>query len=286
MARFSGDESVYLKPKTLDEALSALGAGSTVLAGGTDFFPALGDRVPQGRIVDITGLREMRGISFDPGWIRIGALTTWTEIIRAQLPRCLAALQAAAKEIGSVQIQNRGTVAGNLCNASPAADGVPPLLALDAEVELSSAANQRRLPLAKFIAGNRKTLRGSDELLTAVFIPRAIENARSAFLKLGARRYLVISISMVAVVLQTDQSDSIADARVAVGSCSVTAKRLRSLEEVLIGRRAEKGIAAALQPEHLAPLSPIDDVRATAEYRRDASLTLVRRALAACVEAV
>src|SRR5205814_5941824 len=128
-----------------------------ILAGGTDFYPALGERLPQGDVIDITALREIRGISVEPTYFRIGGLTTWTEIVRTPLPRCFDALKAAAREIGSVQIQNRGTVAGNLCNASPAADGVPPLLALDAEVELASAAGKRRLALAEFITGNRKT---------------------------------------------------------------------------------------------------------------------------------
>jgi CO/xanthine dehydrogenase FAD-binding subunit len=184
-----------------------------------------------------------------------------------------------------VQIQNRGTVAGNLCNASPAADGVPPLLALDAEVELTSQAGRRRVPLAQFITGNRKTLCKADEILSAVNVPRAIENAVSAFLKLGARRYLVISISMVAAIVQADAAGRVAEVRVAVGSCSATAQRLRSLEKNLVGRACIAGVGNAVRAEHLEPLSPIDDVRATAEYRRDASLTLVRRALEACVGA-
>ncbi len=157
---FRGPSSLYLKPKTLDEAVSLLAIpGGQILAGGTDFYPALGERLPQGRVVDITAVSEIRGISIANEHIRIGGLTTWSEVIRTPLPRCLDALKAAAREVGSVQIQNRGTVAGNLCNASPAADGVPPLLALDAEVELASAAGRRRMPLAQFLAGNRKTLR-------------------------------------------------------------------------------------------------------------------------------
>ena len=277
---------MYLRPKTLDEAVSVLAAtGGQLLSGGTDFYPALGERLPVGDIVDISSLTEIRGISFENDCIRIGGLTTWTEVIRAPLPRCFDALKAAAREVGSVQIQNRGTVAGNLCNASPAADGVPPLLALDAEVELTSQAGRRRMPLAQFITGNRKTLRKADEILSAVHVPRAIENAASSFLKLGARRYLVISISMVAAIVQADAAGRVARVRVAVGSCSATAQRLRTLEMDLVGRLCAAGIGNAVRVEHLAQLSPIDDVRATAEYRRDASLTLVRRVLEACMEA-
>lgn len=274
---------MYLKPKTLQEAVSALASsGGQILAGGTDFYPALGDRLPQGDVVDISSLREIRGISVESEWIRIGGLTTWTDVIRTPLPRCFDALKAAAREVGSVQIQNRGTVAGNLCNASPAADGVPPLLALDAEIELTSSAGTRRLTLEQFVVGNRKTARRPDEILAAVHIPRKIDDAASAFLKLGARRYLVISISMVAVVVQADGSGRIAEARVAVGSCSATAQRLRGLERDLMGGSLKPGIGAAAKAEHLSPLSPIDDVRATAVYRRDASLTLVQRALELC----
>lgn len=272
---------MYLKPKSLNEAVSLLASGGQILAGGTDFYPSLGDRLPRGDVVDISALSEIRGISFDTQYIRIGGLTTWTEVLRAPLPKCLDALKGAAREIGSVQIQNRGTVAGNLCNASPAADGVPPLLALDAEVELFSLNGVRRMPLAQFITGNRKTMRRPGEILAAVVIPRSIEGAASAFLKLGARKYLVISISMVAVVLQRDGASRVSEARIAVGSCSATARRLTELEKELVGVPAAEA-GAVVQPHHLAGLSPIDDVRATADYRRDASLTLVRRALESC----
>lgn len=279
-----GARYLYLKPKTLDEAVSLLASsGGQILAGGTDFYPALGEHLPGRPVVDITSLGEIRGISFENEQIRIGGLTTWTEIIRTPLPRCFDALKAAAREVGSVQIQNRGTVAGNLCNASPAADGVPPLLALDAEVELASGTGSRRLPLAQFITGNRKTVRRPDEILAAVLVPLGMESAASAFLKLGARRYLVISISMVAAVVRTDDDGLVARAGVAVGSCSPTAQRLDDLERDLIGLRLTTGIGATVKPEHLSVLSPIDDVRATAAYRRDASLTLVQRALEACV---
>lgn len=272
---------MYLKPKSLNEAVSLLASGGQILAGGTDFYPSLGDRLPCGDVVDISALTEIRGISFDTQYIRIGGLTTWTEVLRAPLPGCFDALKGAAREIGSVQIQNRGTVAGNLCNASPAADGVPPLLALDAEVELFSLSGVRRMPLAQFITGNRKTMRKPGEILAAVVIPRNFEAAASAFLKLGARKYLVISISMVAVVLQRDGASRVSEARIAVGSCSATARRLTELEKELVGVPAAEA-GPVVQAHHLAGLSPIDDVRATADYRRDASLTLVRRGLESC----
>src|SRR6202795_4566861 len=193
--------------------MARLAAGKAqILSGGTDFYPALGDRVVRGPVVDVSGLGELRGVSSEAGYFRIGGLTTWSEIIQTPLPRCLDAFKSAAREVGSVQIQNRGTVAGNLCNASPAADGVPPLLALDAEVELMSEIGVRKIPLAEFLVGNRKTQRRPDELLTAVLLPRELEDAASVFMKLGARRYLVISISMVTVVVQLSDARKVLSA--------------------------------------------------------------------------
>ncbi|HKU21310.1 MAG TPA: FAD binding domain-containing protein [Terriglobales bacterium] len=274
----------YARPNTLAEAVHLLAReGGTLLAGGTDFYPGLGDRPATGGVIDISRIREMKGVRVTAEEIRIGGLTTWSELLASSLPRCYDALKSAAREIGGVQIQKRGTVAGNLCNASPAADSVPPLLALDAQVELVSQAGDRRITLAEFIVGNRKTVRRRDEILTAVIVRRGLDEARSVFLKLGARRYLVISIVMVAAVVKVN-GGVVEEARVAVGACSAQAQRLRALEQSLKGAPARAGMGALARLEHLAPLSPIDDVRATATYRRDAALTLVARALDACVE--
>ena len=276
---------MYFRPNSLQDALHVLAdTRATVLAGGTDVFPSLGDRPLSGPVLDISGLAEIRGVEFTPEHIVFGAHTTWTELIAAPLPRGFDGLKAAAREVGSVQIQNAGTIAGNLCNASPAADGVAALLALDAEVTLSSRSNSRRLPLSKFILGNRKTARRPEELLTSIRVPRRVENALSAFLKLGARRYLVISIVMVASNIVVDSSGDIREALICVGSCSAAAVRLAELERALIGRPARPGLCQIANAGHLNKLSPIDDVRATAEYRRDAALTLVGRALEACAQ--
>jgi CO/xanthine dehydrogenase FAD-binding subunit len=275
---------LYFRPRTVQEAVHTLAScGGQILSGGTDFFPALGERPVSTPVVDISAVDELRGISIESDHVRIGGLTTWTEVLRTPLPRCFDALKAAAREVGSVQIQTRGTVAGNLCNASPAADGVPPLLALDAEMELVSSTGVRRVSLLDFMVGNRRTLRRPDEMLTNVIIPRGLDDAPSAFLKLGSRRYLVISIVMVAAVVKTDGGGRVAQARIAVGSCSVAAQRLMALEGSLVGMQAVAGFSDFVSPDHLARLSPIDDVRATAAYRRDAALTLVKRALEACV---
>ena len=269
----------YLRPSTLPEALAALAAGPRiVLAGGTDYYPARVNRPPEDEIVDVTAIPALRGIEERrEGW-RIGATCTWSEIIAAPLPPLFDGLKAAAREVGGVQIQNTGTLAGNLCNASPAADGVPNLLALDARVELASALGERALPVAEFVLGNRRTARRPDEIVTAILVPRPARAARSVFLKLGARRYLVISIVMVAAVATFAEDGTIEAARIAVGACSSAAVRLPALEAALAGRRPDPALVAE---EHLALLAPIDDVRGSAAYRRDAALTLVRRAVEA-----
>lgn len=276
-------EPQFARPTTLDQALGLLATGERrILAGGTDIYPALGTRPLAESVLDLSRLSSIRGIGVSDGIVRIGGATTWSDLIAADLPSGFDGLKAAAREVGSVQIQNRGTVAGNICNASPAADGVPPLLALDASVELRSAKGLRVVRLDDFITGNRLTLRASDELVTAILVPYGLAHSRSTFLKLGARRYLVISIAMVAINLMTDMEGEITQARVAVGACSAVARRLPALEARLIGRKAAAGIGAAAAAAHLEPLTPIDDLRASASYRLDAALTLLRRGLEKC----
>lgn len=268
---------MFQQPKSVDAALEMMAQpDARLLAGGTDFFPALGDNPITTPTIDISRLQDLRGIEQVGGCYRIGAAATWSEIVAHPLPRCFDALKQAAREIGSIQIQNRGTIAGNLCNASPAADSVPPLLALEAEVELVSAGGRRCLPLQDFILGNRRTALRPGELVAAVLVPEKFANHVSAFGKLGARRYLVISIAMIAVTLRLDQG-RISSVRIAIGSCSAVAQRLRAAEAALIGCREMSEIAAKLDAGVLAPIAPIDDVRATAAYRHDAALTLLRR---------
>ncbi len=270
----------YLRPERLEDAVAALRDGAwTLLAGGTDHYPARVTAQRPEDILDITGLTGLRGIADAGDHFRIGALTRWSDIAEGDLPPCFDGLRRAAREVGGMQIQNRATLAGNLCNASPAADGVPPLLTLDASVELASAEGVRTLPLSEFILGNRKTARRPDELMTAILVPKPAYPARSAFLKLGARKYLVISITMVAGLLEV-KDGRVAAARIAVGACSAVAQRLPALEAALVGQTAGPGLAGLAAEEHLAGLAPIDDIRADAGYRQDAALVLVKRCLA------
>ena len=271
---------MYLRPTHLKEALVALKARPlSVLAGGTDFYPQRVGRPLHEDVLDITGLPGLRGVEQREDMLAIGALTTWSDIVEATLPSWLSGLTQAGREVGGVQIQNAGTVAGNICNASPAADGVPVLLALDAQVELSALDGVRRMPLEAFIVGSRRTQRRSDELLTRILIPSRPAQARSVFLKLGARRYLVISIAMVALTVECNAEGVVTRAGVALGACSEVAQRLPKLEAALVGQPLTQALAWVPLPMHVAHLQPISDIRGTGQYRTDAGLTLVRRAL-------
>lgn len=275
----------YLRPATLTEAIEALararedGRPGVIVAGATDHYPARVGRVSDDDVIDISAISGLRSIdAVDGGWM-VPALATWTDVATAPLPPLFDGLRRAALAIGGRQIQNRATIVGNLANASPAADGTPNLLALDAVVTLASVRGERRMPVAEFVTGNRTTVRAVDELVTGLLIPASDAEAHATFLKLGSRAYLVISIAMVAAVLSVDATRRITAARVAVGACSAVAQRLPELEAVLRGMPASPGIGASVRSEHLAGLSPIDDVRGSAVYRREAAETLVRRAL-------
>jgi len=249
-----------------------------VLAGGTDYYPARVGKPTDDDILDISAIAGLRGVRDEGNHWRIGATSTWSELIEAELPPLFDGLKAAACEVGGAQIQNAGTIGGNLCNASPAADGVPPLLALDARVEIADTAASTSVALADFILGNRKTALRPGQLLTAILVPKTTHAARSHFLKLGAREYLVVSIAMAAATLEID-AGRVRAARVAVGSCSPVAQRLPLAEAALIGKPCDAALGKFVRAGHLAVLSPIDDVRASGAYRLDAALTLARRVL-------
>lgn len=268
----------YLSPNTLDDAFDLLTTHDlTVVAGGTDFFPSRQRHELHTDILDVTRIDGISGINLSDSRWRIGAATTWTDIARADLPTAFRGLQMAALEVGSLQIQNSGTIAGNLCNASPAADGVPPLLTLDASVELGSIRGFREVPMSEFITGVRKTALSDDEIVTAIYLPDPPKGTVGHFEKLGARRYLVISITMTSVIIGLDENRQINYARVAVGAASAVAQRLLSLEADLIGKSLE---AVEVSSGHLAPLSPIDDVRGDAAFRLDAVAEQCIRAIA------
>ena len=274
----------YIRPKTIDEATNILATGEfKILAGGTDLYPALKDRPVEADIIDISHIHGIRGVSkTQTGW-RIGACTTWTDIVHASLPDCFSGLQLAAKEIGSVQIQNVGTIGGNLCNASPAADSIPPLLTLDAVLEIAAPTEIRHLDLSAFLLGVRNTALKSHEIVTAIHIPD--QTAVSSFQKLGARKFLVISIVMAAVALEISSDSTVKNARIAVGSCSPVAMRMKRLEQSLIGSSLDRNaLSERMHPAQFNELSPIDDIRGDARFRLEAVQEVLIRLLLDCAE--
>lgn len=260
----------YARPVTLAAARDLLdGRKLTVLAGATDLLAARRSLDSAGFVLDLTAVAELRGIADEGAHWRIGAACTWSAIVRTDLPPLFDALKQAARQIGGPQIQNAGTIGGNICNASPAADGVPVLMALDARVRLLSRVGEREIPLSDFILGPGRAALRDGEMLAAILVPKPEGDAQSAFRKLGARAHQVISIVSVAgLVVRRD--GRLAHARIAVGAASPVAVRLRDLEDDLL-------VNPVVTKRHFADLSPIDDVRATAAYRLRAAEIVTRR---------
>ena len=278
--------AIFAQPESTQEALTLLAEREwTLLAGGTDFYPALGNTQPDGNVLDLSKLSELRKITEDKDHWHIGAMSTWTDVIESDLPNAFDALKLAAKEVGSVQIQNRGTVVGNICNASPAADGIPALLCVDTIVRSASSTGTRDTLLKDFVTGNRKTMLDASEMVVDLLIPKSSAAGHSTFIKLGSRKYLVISIAMCATRLNVDNNNLIEAAAISIGSCSVVAKRLHQLEQELIGQKFSAELCNSVQAHHVKDLSPIDDVRASAMYRQDSALELTKRSIATLVGA-
>ena len=273
----------YCRPASLGEAVDLLAADPwTVVAGCTVYYLNPANRPDRGWILDVTRIAGLERIDVAAAGARIGAAATWSAIAAAPLPAACRTLQEAAARVGSVQIRNAGTIGGNLVGAAATADGLPPLLVLEAVVELSSAAATRTLPVADFILGSRRTAKRPDELVSAVLIPLPDRRRFSAFLKLGVRSSLAPVVVSVAALIGLDAGGRIDEAAVAVGACSSVPRRLPSLERRLMGvAPTAMRLASVFDPdEDLALLTPAADVRVTAEYRLDAAATLVRRALA------
>ena len=276
----------YHRPDTLAQAIEILAASDAqMIAGGTDVFPAHRGQILRGEVLDLTAISDLRGITqTQEGW-RIGATTTWSEIANAVLPPAFSALQEAARVVGAQQVQNAGTIGGNLCNASPAADGVPPLLVLDAEVEIAALGGTRRTLLAQFIQGVRKVDLRPGEIVVAVHIPISSVQGGAAFEKPGARKYLVISIAMVAArVVVLD--GKVREAAISVGAASPVACRLTALEDALIGFDINDLDAwrAGIQSEVSKVLTPVKDIRGDEAYRLQAAEALIFRAVRRAIQ--
>ncbi len=273
----------YFQPLDLNEALQFLSQTKLRIAAGcTDILPTTEKNELSGNILDISKINSLKGITTDNNYRKIGALTTWSEIFNHDLPDSYQMLKECSREIGSIQIQNSGTIGGNLCNASPAADSVPCLLNLDAHVELKSLGKKRVLPISKFIIGSRKTGLFDNEILTSILIPRKEEKGISDFVKIGARKYLIISIAMAACKLEIleNKINSIA---ISIGSCSEVAKRIISLENILLGKSIDKFDITQSEFSSMKELSPINDIRSDKNYREHAAKVLILEVVTNCI---
>jgi xanthine dehydrogenase small subunit len=265
---FAADALALERPRSLEQALAMLAADPALapMAGCTDVYVGLHfGTVPQRRFIDLWGLDELRGIRADGEVLRIGALTTYAEIIRSKLAsKRVPMLIAASREIGGAQIQNRGTLGGNIANASPAGDTLPVLAAAGARIVLRSHTGARAVPFESFYTGYRASVRRPDELIVAVEIPRV--DGRQWWRKVGTRRAQAISKIMMAAV----RGETV---RIAYGSVAPTVVLATRTAGVLSAGGSLADARRALRSE----IAPIDDVRSTGEYRRQVAANLLEQ---------
>jgi len=279
-------EFEFVSPGTLAEALALLGPDVTPLAGGTNLIVELrdGNSSPK-RLMDISRLRELRGIRRENGHIVIGGGTTISELlVHPLIAEHGWPLSQAAALLGNPLVRNRATVAGNLVNASPAADTAPPLIALAAEVELTSKKKTRLVPLDEFMAGVNKTMIRHDELLTSVRWPVPPARSAAAFYKIGLRKADACSVINAAAMVVWDDAGRCSQARIAIGAAAPRPVRARKAESALLGHALDGRVIEAAARLVDDAIQPIDDVRGTAVYRRRMAAVMVRRLLAQIAE--
>jgi carbon-monoxide dehydrogenase medium subunit len=275
----------YLAPTSLEEALETVGQqteGVQIIAGGTDLVPRMRSRLIEPKLLVDLCLLNLDGIEKSADGIRIGASATHTDILESDLlaEHCPALCEAAA-DIAGPPIRNRGTVGGNLVNASPAADLAPPLLVYDAVVILAKAGSKREIPLVDFFTGPGQTVLAADELLTEIRIPAVPPNTTSKFIKLGKRKAMAVAVVSAAARLTIDEAGKISQARIALGSVAPTPIRARKAEASLEGQSPSSDLFTEAGQIAGSESSPISDIRASGSYRKKMVAVLTRRALEA-----
>jgi CO/xanthine dehydrogenase FAD-binding subunit len=277
------DGCSFVTPSTLQEALEALSSDPAArpFAGGTDLMVLLeAGHLPPGRYVNLWGLPELRGIHQRDDAVEMGALTTYTDVRRsAVLARDYPMLVNAAAETGGIATQNRGTIGGNIANASPAADTPPALLVYDAELELQSISGSRRMPYEQFHTGYKQMELASGEIIARIRLPRRQDGWRDFYWKVGTRRAQAISKVCIAASIAMDDA-TVRDVRVAFGSVAPFVVRCRSTEAVLKARALDGRAIADAQAALVQDIHPIDDIRSTAQYRLRVAQNLLAAFLA------
>jgi CO/xanthine dehydrogenase FAD-binding subunit len=272
----------FTQPESCSDLAVLLQDGnSTILAGGSDLIPRMRrSQFSPDRLVDISHLSDLRSISRTESQIKIGSLSTHADLIHSDLLQQSAPLLAqAAKTIGCQQTRQRGTLGGNLANASPAADTAPALLALDAEVNIAGLHSDRTVPLTQFFITPGKTCLQPGEYITGVQFGIPTGCWGTSYIKLGKRNGMAIAIASVAVYLEVDPAGFIRQVRVAFGSVAPTPLRCSTVENLLSGKKASPDLFEQVSREIQRDISPIDDIRATETYRRHAVEIILNRAL-------
>jgi len=268
--------AVY-RPACLEELWPLLDTGAAAMAGGTDLLVRRRGGEPCD-VALLSGIASLGEIVGENGWLRIGAAATHAAMARHPLIRDgLPGLAGALGTLGSPLVRNMGTIGGNIVTASPAADTLPPLYALDARVELVSAGGMRQLALADFLVGPGRTVLMPGEIVAAVLVPPPLAGARHHFEKVGRRNALAVAVASLAAVIATAADGRVAEARIAVGSVAPTVVRCTAAEAALVGRRLTRQTLSEAAACIRQAVSPIDDVRATAAYRRQVAGNLLLR---------
>jgi len=281
------DAPTAYSPETLAEAYAILaerGPGVRVIAGGTDLMVLMNaHQLPDASFLDIWRVNELRGIGDQGDHLRLGALTTYTQLIRSPLvQRYAPALVAASRTIGAVQIQNRGTLGGNIVNASPAGDSLPVLAAYDAELEIGSARGSRYVAFNTFYTEYRQTVLAADELLVAVRLPKLGADERDFYCKVGTRRAQAIS-KVVMAARATASERIIQSIHIAVGSVAPTVIRAPQTEALLAGQAITPDLIKQAQDRLAREVSPITDLRSTEHYRRTVTGNVLAKFLRQCL---
>ena len=276
----------YHRPLSIESAIGLLAAnGARLLAGGTDLVPQLREgRRDAAHVVDIKQIGDLRRIEAQPdGGVVIGAAASAASIAHhPHVGRTFPAVASACRLIGSWQIQSRASLGGNVCNAAPSADGVPPLICYTATVRVASRQGQRDVALESLFAGPGKTTLAPGEMLVSLHLPASMPRSAAAYLRFTPRREMDIAIAGVGVWVQLDATGRCAAARIALASVAPTPIRAAASEQALIGQAPSKAVvdnAARLAAEACAPIS---DTRGSADYRRHLVAVLTQRALGEC----